>query len=382
MTTPLEQRAVPGLASKVSAIGAGCWTIGGAATNRGVPIGWDGVDPDQALAGLRRAHELGVTLYDTADVYGLGRSERLLGRLLRHCERDQLVISSKVGYFAGTAAHPYQRDQMRRQLDTTLTNLGTDHLDLYFLHSDDFGDNDTHLTAAVAQMNAFRDEGLIGAVGIRAPHEFAAEWATTGPHRAQAARFLHLFTMIRPDVMTVRYNLLSPAYADHETDIFSFARRHGVGVLIKQALAQGLLLTADHQAPVYGSGDHRRHDPLFHPTTRAAIGHIVRRLRDQTGPTGLQRAVLRYALDQHPDTAVLIGFRSPTQIQQTITNLGAPLTLHELTGLHAFARRARNLLHTVPPTARTQAVHSPKVPEHPPRGPHARTRQEVPKGSL
>ncbi|WUI02818.1 aldo/keto reductase [Spirillospora sp. NBC_00431] len=335
-------------ASAVSAIGAGCWTIGGTATNQGIPIGWDGVDHDQALTALHHAHELGVTLYDTADVYGLGHSERLIGRLLRDVDRDQLMISSKVGYFAGTAALPYQPDQMRRQLDTTLTNLGTDHIDLYFFHSDDFGDNDAHLPAAIAQMRAFRDEGLISAIGIRAPHPFAAEWATDpGPHRASAARFLHLFTAIGPDIVTVRYNLLSPAYADHETDIFAFTRRHGVGALIKQALAQGLLLSAEHPAPLYGRGDHRSHDPLFRPAARAAIAHIVRRLRDQTGPAGLHRAVLRYALDQHPDAAVLVGFRNPTQIQQTITNLGDPLSLHELTRLHALARGARDLLHSL-----------------------------------
>lgn len=57
-------------------IGAGCWTIGGAAHNNGVPIGWDGVDPEAAYAGLVKAYELGVRLFDTADVYGMGQSER------------------------------------------------------------------------------------------------------------------------------------------------------------------------------------------------------------------------------------------------------------------------------------------------------------------
>src|SRR5512139_1976300 len=91
----LPRRVLPGLNASVSAIGAGCWTIGGRATNRGVPIGWDNVDPRAAYDGLRRAHDLGVTLYDTADVYGLGQSERLLGRLLRRVSRCSVVLSSK-----------------------------------------------------------------------------------------------------------------------------------------------------------------------------------------------------------------------------------------------------------------------------------------------
>ncbi|MGH3791420.1 MAG: aldo/keto reductase [Pseudonocardiaceae bacterium] len=105
--------------------------------------------PDAAYAGLLRAHELGVTLFDTADVYGLGQSERLLGRLLRQVNRDELIVSSKVGYFAGTARHPYDPEQMRRQFATTLDNLGTTHLDVYFLHSSDFGPDDEYLPGAV-----------------------------------------------------------------------------------------------------------------------------------------------------------------------------------------------------------------------------------------
>jgi aryl-alcohol dehydrogenase-like predicted oxidoreductase len=115
MSTNLKTRYLRGLGRPVSAIGAGCWTIGGPATNQGVPIGWDRVDSGRALAGLLHAQELGVTLYDTADVYGLGHSERLLGRLLSRVPRHEVVISSKVGYFA-SAAHPYTAEQMGRQL--------------------------------------------------------------------------------------------------------------------------------------------------------------------------------------------------------------------------------------------------------------------------
>lgn len=236
--TTMERRTLPGLGTEVSMLGAGCWTIGGPATNRGVPIGWDHVDPDAAHAGLARAHELGVILFDTADVYGLGQSERLLGRLLAEVDREELIVSSKVGYFAGTARHPYDPEQIRRQFATTLDNLGTTHLDIYFLHSSDFGDDDHYLPGALRVLRELREQGLIRAIGMRAPHTFAEQWATGTDQRAvQTARWLRRFHTIRPDVVTVRYNLFSPPYHAQETDIFDFARRHQVGVLIKQALA-------------------------------------------------------------------------------------------------------------------------------------------------
>lgn len=136
------------------------------------------------------------------------------------------MISSKVGYFAGTSRHPYHPEQMRRQFATTLDNLGTDYLDVYHLHSSDFGENDEYLAGAVAVVRELREQGMIRAVGMRAPHTFAEEWATDAdPRSAAITRWLHLFDQVRPDVATVRYNLLSPLYTAQETDIFAFACR-------------------------------------------------------------------------------------------------------------------------------------------------------------
>ncbi|WP_406313330.1 aldo/keto reductase [Streptosporangium sp. NBC_01639] len=318
----------------MSAIGAGCWTIGGAATNGGVPIGWDGVDPDQAYAGLVRAHEAGVTLFDTADVYGLGRSERLLGRLLAHVRRELLVISSKVGYFAGTAAHPYHPAQMRHQLETSLTNLGTDRLDVYFLHSADFGPGDRYLEEAVDQMRRFQRDGLIHAIGMRAPHAFAEEWAAAPHHNAQVQRFLELFYRIQPEVLTVRHNLLSPRYSPGETDIFAFAKRHTADVIIKQPLAQGLL-AGTHRPGLMrkvSSQDHRSTDPQFTPPVIEAVHEVLGKVAAHFGdePGGLVRAALRYALHRAPQAPVLVGFRNADQMSRNLTGL-TPLTEEEAT---------------------------------------------------
>jgi 1-deoxyxylulose-5-phosphate synthase len=338
----MPHRYVPGLNADVSALGAGCWTMGGTAINGGVPIGWDGVDPDAAYVGLVRAHELGVSLFDTADVYGLGRSERLLGRLLTNVDRAAVVVSSKVGYFAGTARHGYEPAQMCHQFSLTLDNLGTDYLDIYYLHSADFGPDDRYLSGAVEYMAELKAAGLIRAVGMRAPHAFAQEWsAGHGPRAETAARFLRLFDAVRPDVVTARYNLLSPLYGDGETDIFAFAARHGVGVIVKQILGQGLLLKPDVlEQPVFSAADHRSRDPDF---TEAALAGLSRRLaplRTRFGMTApdMARVALRYALQTVPGAPALVGFRNADQIHALITSLGEPLTADELaeirTALH------------------------------------------------
>ncbi|GAA4239776.1 aldo/keto reductase [Actinomadura meridiana] len=360
MCTNLETRHLRGLGRSVSALGAGCWTIGGPATNRGVPIGWDHVDSGRAFAGLLHAHDLGVTLYDTADVYGLGRSERLLGRLLSLVRRSDLVISSKVGYLA-SAAHPYADGQMRRQLECTLANLGTNYLDVYFFHSTDFGEGDQYLPGAIKQMRALVEHGLVRAVGMRAPHTFALEWATGPSHERcthEAARFLHLYEEIRPDVLTVRHNLLSPLYTPDETDVFDLAESQGVGVIIKQALGQGVLLGTHcpDRMRAFRQGDHRRQDPMFTPEALHEVHHGLASVREHFGEavSDLARVALRYALARDPAAPVLVGFRDAEQINTTITSLGEALTTAEITWLHQLLAPLRDAF-----TARMAKSHAP-----------------------
>jgi aryl-alcohol dehydrogenase-like predicted oxidoreductase len=344
---PLERRVLPGLIEEVSALGAGCWAIGGLASNNGVPIGWDGVDENDAYAGLLHAHDLGVTLFDTADVYGMGRSERLLGRLLRTVDRSLVVVSSKVGYFAGTGPHPYHPAQIRHQFATTLRNLGTDYLDAYFLHSSDFGEGDRYLADAVELLHGFYEQGLIRAIGMRAPHTFVEERAAgDGPGAAEAARFLHLFGAIRPDVVTARYNLLSPLYVEGETDIFTFARHHGTGVLIKQALGQGLLLGSYHPdaPPTFSDSDHRTRDPRFDAASLRRLWDLMAPIRAQFGESSaeLARVALRYALQHASEAAVLVGFRNAAQVRATVTCLGDPLHPEEIAWIRAALHTGLN----------------------------------------
>jgi aryl-alcohol dehydrogenase-like predicted oxidoreductase len=330
----LEHRQLGSSGPEVSALGVGCWAIGGPAVNLGLPMGWSTADDDASLRGLARAFELGATLFDTADVYGLGHSERLLGRFLQQVPREQVVVCSKVGYFRGTAANAYQPLHLRHQLEQTLENLGTDYLDVYFLHNFDFGTGDAYLPAAIEQVRGFQAAGLVRAVGMRGPHRLATERLTT-PKAARVdkhARFREVFALVRPEVLAVRFNLLTP---DDPDDIFAFAARHGTGVLINKPLAQGLLTGKYDPArrPIFGPGDHRLRKRWF---TRQGLGLVhegLVPLRQRFGerPQDLVRVALRYCLQRAEGAAVLVGFTTPEQVEMNLTCLDAPLTDDELT---------------------------------------------------
>ncbi len=149
---------------QVSAMGLGCWAIGGPFWRDGQSHGWGQVDDDESIRAIHRALDLGVTFFDTADVYGCGHSERLLRRALAG-RRDQVVIATKFGrVFDEQTRHILADDAspayIRQACEASLRRLNTDYIDLYQLH---LGDYD------LAQAGIVRDtlEELVAAGKIR-----------------------------------------------------------------------------------------------------------------------------------------------------------------------------------------------------------------------
>ena len=122
---------------RVSEIGFGAWAIGGPARLGTVEIGWGEVDDAESLRTIQAALDAGITFFDTADVYGAGHSEELLGKALGGC-RDQVVIASKVGNRTmpdGEWLKDFSSAWILEGIDGTLKRLRTDHIDLYQLHT-------------------------------------------------------------------------------------------------------------------------------------------------------------------------------------------------------------------------------------------------------
>ena len=180
-------------------LGMGCWAIGGPFSAGSQPLGWGRVDDDESIRTVRRALELGVTFFDTADVYGAGHSERVLGAALRG-RRDEAVICTKWGntFDEDTrrmGAEDGSPGHLRRAVRGSLRRLGTDRIDLYLLHL-----NDLPAPRALELIPVLDDlvtAGLIRAYG----------WSTDFPDRARAfaeagkhcAAVQHDFSVLRAD---------------------------------------------------------------------------------------------------------------------------------------------------------------------------------------
>ncbi|MFJ4700636.1 aldo/keto reductase [Streptomyces sp. NPDC088768] len=291
------------------------------------------MDDDCAVDALLRARDEGATVFDTSDVYGLGHSQRLLGRMLAQVPRASIRITSTVGAFRGTSVNAYRSLILHGQVEQSLENLGVESLDVLTLHYTDFGPRDQYLQEARETLEALRDLGRVKALAMRTPKRLGSEAGAAGTrHQMTTARFAFLVQQLRPEVITVPFSPLSQPPPEHGTDgreededIFSFARRHGVATMITRPLGLGLLTGKHRPGASFGPGDIRS---SLTPPVLQAVQRGLQPLRDRFGstPNDLARVALLYCLRRCPDSIVLTGFTSAQQAAANYQGLQSELS--------------------------------------------------------
>ncbi|MBN2290205.1 MAG: aldo/keto reductase, partial [Candidatus Glassbacteria bacterium] len=254
------------------------------------------------------ALDLGVNHFDTADVYGNGRSERLLGKVLGP-RRPEVVLATKVGWFPGTAEHAYHPLNIRHQAEQSLENLKTDYLDIYYFHHGDFGPDDRYLDSAVEVMRELVEEGKVRFVGQSA---YTQE------------DFERLVPRVDPDVLQGSAHMLNLKMVGPQSRVAAIILERDLGFVAFSPMAQGLLLDkyrADNP-PVFAEGDNRRRSIWFKADFLELMAPKLEALKARFGPStaDLVRASLQYLLSFPAVSCVIPGFRSREQVRM---NLGA-----------------------------------------------------------
>jgi len=280
----------------VSEIGFGAWQIG---------ADWGDVDEDEAVATLHAAADAGVTFFDTADVYGDGRSERLVGRLLRERPDDGITVATKMGRRLDQTVENYSPAHFRAWNDRSRENLGVETLDLVQLHCPP---TDLYYHPEVfADLDAMVDEGRIAAYGVSV-------------ERVEEA----LKAIEYPGVATVQ--IIANPFRQRPTGLFfAEARRRGVGVIVRVPLASGLLSGKYTRDTTFSADDHRqfnRHGEVFDVGETFAgvpfeVGlDAVEELRPLV-PEGatLAQLALRWILMHDAVSTVIPGARNAEQTQ-------------------------------------------------------------------
>ena len=292
----METRALGRTARQVSVIGLGSWQLG---------ADWGSVGEDEAHAVLDAAVSAGVTFIDTADVYGDGRSERLIGTFLSSRGADHgLTVATKMGRRADPhVAEAYTVDAFRAWTDRSRTNLGVDTLDLVQLHcppTEVFGRDVTY-----DALDTLVDEGRVAAYGVSV--ETVAEALTA---------------LARPRVATVQivFNIFRRKPLEQ---VLPAARAAGVGIIARVPLASGLLSGKYDERTVFAPDDHRtynRHGEAFDVGETFAgvpfeLGVQAARRVAALTPSGATTAqlALRWVVDQPGVSTVIPGARNVAQ---------------------------------------------------------------------
>ncbi|MCQ9156299.1 aldo/keto reductase [Acidomonas methanolica] len=273
-----------------SRIGLGTWAIGGWM--------WGGADEAESIQTIQSAVERGITLIDTAPVYGFGRSEEIVGKAIQEGKlRDKVQIATKLGlaWKDGKVFRDSRPDRIRQEIEDSLRRLGTDRIDLYQVH---WPDLETPLEETARVLEDLRREGKILATGV----------SNFSPAQMDGFR-----AAARLDALQPPYNLFERGIEAAE---LPYAEKTGLTVLSYGALCRGLLsgrMRADTQ---FEGDDLRRNDPKFKdgrfPHYLRAVEELRELAQRRYGKSVLALAV-RWVLDQGP-TIALWGARHPGQL--------------------------------------------------------------------
>jgi aryl-alcohol dehydrogenase-like predicted oxidoreductase len=277
---------------KVSVISLGSWlTFSG------------GIEKRQALACIHKALDLGITLFDTANVYGRGAAESVLGEAFAGMARDSYVLATKVFFPMGLFDKGLSRGQIAKQLDASLRRLGTDHVDLYQCHR---YDAETPLAETMEALTKAVRQGKARCIGF-------SEWPLDKIELAAQMPGVARFISSQP-----QYSMLWPAPQDK---IFPSCAKHGIGQIVWSPLAQGVLTgkylpnaplpgasRATHSAMGAMLPKHWLEKPVLEAVQK------VKLIAEQEAGVSLPQFALAWVLRRPEVSSAIVGATSPQQV--------------------------------------------------------------------
>jgi aryl-alcohol dehydrogenase-like predicted oxidoreductase len=305
---------------QVPVVSLGTWGHGGPNVSEGASVGWSGSDDNDAKAALVAAYRHGITHWDTADAYGDGHAEELIGQVWGDVPRGEIYLATKFGYVKGPSGRYYDPKFMREQCERSLRNMRTDVIDLHYFHHCRFGDA---FDGALATMRSLRDEGKVRFIGL-------SDWNSNA--------IMRYVERVDPDVVQPYRNLVDDEY--ESSGLKKYVDDHDLGVAFFSPLKHGLLLgkyTEPHEFPTgdFRSGIPEFRDAEFIARMRHARDEVTRRFADREEP--VLRAVVGALLAGNPTATVLLGQRNPRQVEAA-AKIGDELSAEEAAWVRSVFR--------------------------------------------
>ena len=285
----------------VSTVGLGCM---------GMSEFYGPADEAESMATIHRALSLGITLLDTADMYGVGKNEELVGRAIRGC-RDRVILATKFGNVRGAAGEFLgvngRPEYVKRACEASLRRLGVEHIDLYYQHR---VDPNTPIEDTVGAMAGLVHEGKVRFLGL----------SEAAPATIRRASKVHPIAALQTE-----YSLWS---REPEGEILGTCRQLGIGFVAYSPLGRGFLTGRFKTQEDIPPDDWRRHHPRFEGENFRRNLHLaetVRQIAEEIACAPAQLA-LAWVLAQGQDIVPIPGTKHPRYVEENIGALNVHLT--------------------------------------------------------
>jgi len=284
----------------VSNISLGTWAYGGAKISGRQSVGWaDQADMDSKKA-LLKAHEVGINHWDTADVYGDGRSESIIGSIWNDISRHEIFLATKVGWDMGTFNHWYHPEKMIENMDRSLKNLKTDCVDLMYLHHCNFGKNGEYFDDALDVLLNFKKDGKTKFIGL-------SDWSDE--------KIMSYIYKVKPDVVQPYRNVMDSSY--ETSGLKEYIDSNNVGVCFFSPIKHGLLTGKYKSPPQFKDGDYRKNVEAFNNQEIIDLILLNKEKLNDRFSNHLQpvmHGLISPILEDAPTGCVLLGQRNEEQV--------------------------------------------------------------------
>ena len=299
---------------QISPIIMGTWQAGKAM--------WTNIDDNQTKRAMQAAFDAGINTFDTAEVYGNGHSERILGEALSTM-RDQVVIATKV--FSNHLKH----EQVIMACHRSLKNLKTDYIDLYQIHwpPGSFGHAHVPLEETMSALNELKDQGKIRAIGVSNFNRNQLE---------EAAQYGEIVSLQPP------YSLF---WRQVEQETGAYCRDNGIALLAYSPMAQGILTGKFGPNHSFAKGDHRSSNRLFQPEHYARVQDALAKLKPFADARNISLGQLALAwVIAQPNACAIAGARNAAQSTENAAAAGIALDEDTLAQLDRISRSVTDYL--------------------------------------
>lgn len=284
---------------ELTEIGFGAWAIGGPWA-----YGWGPQDDKDSINAIHAALDLGVNWIDTAAVYGLGHSEKIVGEAVKG-RRDKVIIATKCGLVwdsNGNVRPNINPGSIKQEVEQSLRRLQTDYIDLYQIH---WPDGKTPEEKAWEMMVKLKEEGKVRYIGVS---NFNVE-------QMQKCLEIGHIDSLQPPYNMVRRKV--------EKEILPFCKENGIGVVAYSPMMSGLL-TGKFDINRLAEDDWRRKSPYFKEPFLSKVQHFLEKLQPIAEKYG--KTVAQFSIGwvlQHPAiTSAIVGARRPDQVEETVKGAG------------------------------------------------------------